>query len=202
MATRESPRTNFAHLEQHDEQLVRLGMLAERYFADDPNTALLKLSQLAEFLAQLVAAKVGLYTSREEAQYDLLRRLQDQGILPREVAQLFGEARRAGNAANHAIAGDHRTALAVLEITWQLGIWFHRTFANAAFKSGPFVPPSPPKDESEELRAELTALSKTLAALDTIAELRNDFSVHHLCAFVSEAAKRHEREQSEEASAP
>lgn len=167
MAKRESPRTNFAHLEQHDEQLVRLGMLAERYFADDPNTALLKLRQLAELLAQLVAAKVGLYTSREEAQYDLLRRLQDQGILPREVAQLFGEVRRAGNAANHAIVGDHRTALAVLKITWQLGIWFHRTFANAAFKSGPFVPPSPPKDESEELRAELLALSKTLAEYQT-----------------------------------
>lgn len=156
-------RTNFAHLEQHDEQLVRLGMLAERYFADDPNTALLKLRQLAELLAQLVAAKVGLYTSRDEAQYDLLRRLQDQGILPREIAQLFGEVRRAGNAANHAILGDHRTALAVLKISWQLGIWFHRTFADAAFKSGPFVPPAPPKDESEELRAELTALSKTLA---------------------------------------
>ena len=88
-----APRTNFAHLEAHDEQLVRLGMLAERYFADDPNTALLKLRQLAELLAALVAAKVGLYTSREEAQYDLLRRLQDQGILPREVAQLFGEVR-------------------------------------------------------------------------------------------------------------
>ncbi len=156
-------RTNFAHLQAHDDQLVRLGMLAERYFADDPNTALLTLRQLAELLAQLVAAKVGLYTSREEAQYDLLRRLQDQGILPREVAQLFSEVRRAGNAANHAIVGDHRTALTVLKITWQLGIWYHRTFSNAAFKSGPFVPPSPPKDESEELRAELTTLSKALA---------------------------------------
>ncbi len=164
MAKRESPpRTNFAHLEAHDEQLVRLGMLAERYFADDPNTALLKLRQLAELLAQLVAARVGLYTSREEAQYDLLRRLQDQGIVPREIAQLFGEVRRAGNAANHAIVGDHRTALAVLKITWQIGIWFHRTFADATFKSGPFVPPTPPKDESEELRAELLTLSKALA---------------------------------------
>jgi type I restriction enzyme, R subunit len=164
MTTSESaPRTNFAHLEAHDEQLVRLGMLAERYFADDPNTALLKLRQLAELLAQLVATRVGLYTSREEAQYDLLRRLQDQGILPREIAQLFGEVRRAGNAANHAIVGDHRTALAVLKITWQLGIWFHRTFAHAGFKSGPFIPPTAPKDESEELRAELATLSKALA---------------------------------------
>src|SRR5512136_1942796 len=106
-----SLRTNFAHLQEHDEQLVRLGLLAERYFADDPNTCLLKLRQFAETLAQLVASRVGLFTSPEEAQYDLLRRLQDQGILPREVAQLFGEVRRAGNAASHAVAGDHRTAL-------------------------------------------------------------------------------------------
>ena len=144
------PRTNFAHLEAHDDQLVRLGMLAERYFAEDPNTALLKLRQFAELLAQLVTTRVGLYTNPEEAQFDLLRRLQDQGILPREVAQLFGEVRRSGNAATHAIVGDHRTALATLKLTWQLGVWFHRTFANPAFKSGPFVPPEPPKDESEE----------------------------------------------------
>jgi type I restriction enzyme R subunit len=98
-------RTNFAFLEAHDPQLVRLGMLAERYFPDDPNTSILKLRQLAELLAQLVAGKVGVFTSSAEAQYDLLRRLQDQGILPREVGQLFAEIRRAGNAASHAISG-------------------------------------------------------------------------------------------------
>ena len=133
-------------------------MLAERYFAEDPNTCLLKLRQFAELLTQIVATKVGLYTSPEEAQFDLLRRLQDQGILPREVAQLFGEVRRSGNAATHAIVGDHRTALVTLKLTWQLGVWFHRTFANPAFKSGPFLPPQPPKDESEDLRAELLIL--------------------------------------------
>ncbi len=156
-------RSNFAHLHQHDQQLVRLGMLAERYFADDPNTALLKLRQLTEVLAQILATKVGIYTSREEAQHHLLYRLQDQGILPREIAQLFGEVRRAGNAANHAIAGDHRMALAALKMTWQIGVWFHRTFADPVFKSGPFVPPVPPENESDELRADLARLSKQLA---------------------------------------
>ncbi len=159
---REALPSNFAHLKQHDEQLVRLGMLAERYFAEDPNTSLLKLRQLAELLAQLVASKVGLYTSREEAQYDLTRRLQDQGILPREIAQLFGEVRRAGNAANHALSGDHRSALTTLRITWQLGVWFQRTFGQAQFKSGPFLPPAPPRDESDELRAELARLNAAL----------------------------------------
>src|SRR5215467_4684568 len=155
--------SNFAHLQEHDEQLLRLGMLAERYFPDDPNTAILKLRQLTELLAQLVATKVGLYRSPEEPQYDLLRRLQDEGILPREIAQLFGEVRRAGNAASHAMTGDHRTALAALKITWQLGLWFHRTFRNPSFRSGPFIPPQAPQDESADLRAELTRLSQVLA---------------------------------------
>jgi type I restriction enzyme R subunit len=154
--------SNFAHLQEHDAQLLRLGMLAERYFPDDPNTSRHKLRQLTELLALLVATKVGVYESPEESQSDLLRRLQDQGILPREIAQLFVEVRRAGNAASHALVGDHRTALATLKITWQLGLWFHRTFRHPSYKSGPFIPPQAPPDESTELRAELTRLSQAL----------------------------------------
>src|SRR6266566_2242494 len=163
MALRKLSQTNFAYLQEHDEQLLRLGMLAERYFPEDPNTSLLKLRQLTELLAQLVATKVNQPVFMEEAQYNLLRRLQDHGILPREISQLFDEIRRAGNAASHAMAGDHRTTLAAMKITWQLGIWFHRTFKNPSFKSGPFIPPMPPTDERHDLRAELSRLTKELA---------------------------------------
>jgi type I restriction enzyme R subunit len=156
--------TNFSHLKAHDEQLVRLGLLAERYFADDPNTALLKLRQLTELLAQLTASRVGLYASPDEKQSDLLRRLQDQGILPREVAALFHEVRKAGNDANHRLLGDHRSALLALRLSWQLGVWFHRTFKDAGFKSGAFVPPASPVDESLELKAELDSLRAELEA--------------------------------------
>src|SRR2546430_6327286 len=183
--------SNFAHLQEHDAQLLRLGMLAERYFPDDPNTSLLKLRQLAELLAQLVATKVGLYQSSEESQSDLLRRLQDQGILPREIAQLFGEVRRAGNAASHTMAGDHRTALASLKITWQLGLWFHRTFKNPSFRSGPFIPPTAPKNESDDLRGELDRLGKALA----------DYrSAHHETAQRLESAEAKLREAQDEQS--
>ncbi len=47
-----SRTSNFAQLQAHDPQLLRIGMLAERYFSDDPNTCLLKLRQLAEVLAR------------------------------------------------------------------------------------------------------------------------------------------------------
>lgn len=115
---------NFAHLKELDEQLLWVGMLAKRYFTDAPNTCLLKLRQLAELLAQSTASLVGILREPDEGQYELLARLGDQGI-PRDIHQLFSQIRRTGNAANHALAGDHSTALASLGIAWPLGIWFH-----------------------------------------------------------------------------
>ena len=73
---------NFAHLKAHDEQLLRLGLLAERYFTEDPNTSLLKLRQLAELLAQHVATRIGLLVSAEESQYELIRRLLHRASSP------------------------------------------------------------------------------------------------------------------------
>lgn len=156
--------SNFSQLRAHDEQLERLGLLAERYFADDPNTCILKLRQLAEAMAQSAASRVGIYTSADEKQIDLLRRLQDHGILPREVGGLFQQIRKAGNDANHNLAGDHPTALTAMRLAWQLGVWFHRTFKEPGFKSGPFIPPTSPTDESTELKTELESLRQELLA--------------------------------------
>ena len=160
-------RSNFIFFKLHDSQLLSLGLLAEKYFADDPNTCLLKLRQLAELLAQLLAARTGQFSSSDEKQYDLLRRLQDGGVLPREVFQLFDEIRRAGNVANHALSGDHRSALSTLKLTWQLALWFHRTFKDPNYKSGPFLPPQPPTDENAELRAELERLNQAVTDFQT-----------------------------------
>jgi len=44
--------TNFDFLATYDGQLMRLAALAERYFADDPSTCLIKLRQFGELLAQ------------------------------------------------------------------------------------------------------------------------------------------------------
>lgn len=183
--------SNFAILQQHDQQLFQLGVLAEKYFAEDPNTCLLKLRQLAELLAQMLAARTGQYFSSEENQFELLRRLQDSGVLPREVFQIFSEIRRAGNAANHALSGDHRSALSTLKLTWQLGLWFHRSFKETNYKSGPFLPPQPPKDEGTELRAELDQLNQAVS----------DYKLaHQETAQQLEMAKSKLREISEERS--
>lgn len=166
-----TPRSaNFAFLAQHDQLLDHLGALAERYFADDPSTSLLKLRQFGEVLAQRTAARAGLYTTTEENQVELLSRLRDNGLLPRELGELFHGLRKAGNAAAHEVGGDHREALHQLRMAWKLGTWFHRTFRDRAFKPGAFVPPPDPKAESAALAAELQRLRDELAAQQTASE--------------------------------
>ena len=155
---------NIAQLRSYDEQLFRLGVLAERYFPDDPNTALIKLRQLGERLAQQVASRFGAFTNAQESQLALIRRLEFDGLIEREVAALFHDLRTTGNDATHGLYGDHSSALSTLKIAWQLGVWFHRTFSDPEFRSGPFRPPQPPADESEELRAELAGLQRALDA--------------------------------------
>src|SRR3954471_7160752 len=103
MAGAKAKISNFSHLAVHNEQLARLGALAEHYFPSDPNTSLLKLRQLGESLAQEVAARIGEYTSPDEKQVDLLRRLQARGFVSREVGELFYQVRKSGNEASHAL---------------------------------------------------------------------------------------------------
>jgi type I restriction enzyme R subunit len=161
---------NFEFLAQHDAQLVRLGALAERYFRDDPNTCLIKLRQFGEVLAQLVAAKAGLYRSPEEPQSDLLRRLKFERVLPTEVADFFHQVRIAGNQATHAHGGDHGQALTTLKIARQLGVWYYRTFVEKAFKSGAFVPPPDPAAATKALHEEMARLRKALDETRSAAE--------------------------------
>ena len=154
--------SNFEFLKAHDAQLVRLGALAERYFKEDPNTCLIKLRQFGELLAQLTAAKAGLFSSPEEPQAGLLHRLKFERIVADEVGDLFHQLRQSGNRATHAYAGDHAEALSTLKMARELGIWFHRTFATPKFSAGAFVPPPDPAAVTKELHTELERLRKAL----------------------------------------
>ena len=144
--------------------------MAERYFGDDPSTALIKLRQFGELLAQLTAAKSGLFAGPDEPQSDLLRRLKFERVLPAEVVDLFHQVRIAGNQATHAQGGDHAQALTTLKIARQLGVWYYRTFVDKAFKSGPFVPPPDPAAATKALHEEMARLREALDETRSAAE--------------------------------
>ena len=156
---------NFSFLEKHDPLLVKLAAQAERYFADDPNTTLIKLRQFAEVLAQRAAATAGVYVLEESSLLDVLNRLWDRGAVTREVSQLFHALRKAGNLAAHEHAGTHRDALHGIKAARTLAIWFHKSFGNQpGYKAGPFVVPPDPSKAQTDLKDELAQLRAALAA--------------------------------------
>src|SRR3954471_17267768 len=151
--------SNFDFLAAQDERLARLGTLAERYFFDDAPSTLIKLRQLAEFLAKEVAARHGLLPSNAVTFDEVLRTLKIRSILPPEVANLFFHLKRVGNAAAHQNVGTAADALSALKIARGAAVWFHQSYGGKpTYKAGPFVPPTPPVDATGALRAELDEL--------------------------------------------
>lgn len=175
---------NFDFLNGHSPQLVKLGRLAERYFADDPPTALVKLRQFAEIVAKQAAARQALYSDPRMTFDDVLRTLRSRSILQREIAELFYHLKRAGNAAAHEDKGTAGDALTGLKIARAIGVWFHQTYGKApSFKPGPFVPPAARADMTATLQTEIAALRQQVAtSADAEARAR-------LAARESEAAR-------------
>ncbi|RWM02184.1 type I restriction-modification system endonuclease [Mesorhizobium sp.] len=155
---------NFGFLAEHDARLASLGASAERYFRDDPSTAIVKLRQFAELMAKLMAAHQATYRDQRETFEELLRRLSYERIIPKEVSDLFHALRKTGNDAVHEAKGDHATALTSLKFARSLGVWFHRTYGRQpTFNPGAFRPPPEPEDATATLRQEIDALRRKVA---------------------------------------
>lgn len=156
---------NFTFLSAYSPQLVKLAFQAERYLAEDPNTCLIKLRQFGEVLAQQVAAKVGLYLTREDTQKDLLDRLRDRNIVGPDVLNLFHGIRIVGNKATHELKGTYDEALHQLRMARALSVWFHKVFSkDPDFKPEPFKLPPVSVQQERDLAEKLERLKQELAA--------------------------------------
>ena len=151
---------NFDFLKDHDPQLLEFAARAERYVLEDPNTALIKLRQLAEDLAEDAAAYNRVALAPMADLTDILRELARREIITREMAEIFHGLRRAGNAAAHEGAGTRQEAVSQLKLAHRLAVWFHRAFRDPGFKPGPFVLPAAPARVPAELKEELERLRK------------------------------------------
>ncbi|KQQ86069.1 type I restriction-modification system endonuclease [Aureimonas sp. Leaf324] len=170
---------NFDHLQPLSVELHRLGVLAERFFAMDANTSLMKCRQFGERMVKEIAALSGVYDrDSRETTHEMLRRLSGAQLLPREVADVFHAIRKRGNEAAHDLGGTPSEALAALKFCRSLGVWYRRTYGrDPRFQPGPFVPPRPPGEvdagtqgELEALRAQVREAEARLAATKASAE--------------------------------
>ncbi|HCV77693.1 MAG TPA: type I restriction-modification system endonuclease, partial [Pseudomonas sp.] len=172
--------SNFAFFKEHDPVFFQLANAAERVFASDPNTTLIKLRQLGEALAQDLAARAGIELDSTLSQSDLLYRLSRDIQLDGNIRNLFHTLRVEGNKATHGFRTQHREALDGLRVARALAIWYHQSFGagGSSFKPGPFITPADPSEplrdlqtQIERLRAELGNSRQQLEDQDRLAGL-------------------------------
>ncbi|WAX97310.1 type I restriction-modification system endonuclease [Aminobacter sp. NyZ550] len=187
---------NFAFLGVYDTRLVTLGGLAERYFRDDPSTAIFKLRQFAELTTKMIAARHGAYRDERETFDDTLRRLSYDRIIPREVGDILHALRKTGNAAVHEAKGGHAEALTALKFARSLGVWFHRTYGKEPnFTPGAFIPPAQPVDATASLRQEIETLRQKVGeSEDAAAAARREAEEHARARETAEERLKREAE--------
>lgn len=166
--------SNFQFMETHEALLLRLGSQAERYFAEDPSTTLIKTRQFAEILAQRVAVAIGASFSAKDDFVNILNLLRHRGV-PKQVLDLFEGIRKKGNKAVHGAHGDHTEALHQLKMARVLAEWYVRLVTkDTAFTAPPFVPPPDPQEATKELKAQLEELRKKLEDTETAAKAHEE----------------------------
>ncbi|NWK79558.1 type I restriction-modification system endonuclease [Aquitalea sp. LB_tupeE] len=158
-------QSNFDFLAEHSSLFVELAVAAERVFASDPNTTLIKLRQLGEAMAQDLAVRNGVPFDDQTNQIDLLQKLKRELNLDAQVLSLFHTLRIEGNRATHQFHTRHKDAMDGLRVARALAIWFHQSFSKAglSFKPGPFTPPADPSLQLRELQEQIEQLKATLS---------------------------------------
>jgi len=155
---------NFAFLEGHEPLLYRLTSLAEALFTQDPNTSLLKSRQFGEAVAKQIAAHSNRTQDFPSKQVDLLNALQNNGLLPKSIADMLHFIRKRGNEANHELKSTANDALACLRFAQKVSLWYVRAYRKLTVDpSLRFVPP-PTEDPAEDLKAQLGELTEELSA--------------------------------------
>ena len=158
-------QSNFDFLAEHSSLFVELAHAAERVFASDPNTTLIKLRQLGEAMAQELAVRSGVAFDDQTNQNDLLQRLKRELNLDAQVLSLFHTLRIEGNRATHQFQTRHKDAMDGLRVARALAIWFHQSFSKVGldFKPGPFTPPEDPSLQLRELQEQIEQLKAKLS---------------------------------------
>ena len=113
LRSRQMPSTfkspNFDFLAKHDEVLAKHPALAERYVFDNANSALVKLRQFAELLAEHCAACAGIAVDERDSFLNVLDNLWNAGITGTQSSQLLHRLRKAGTPPSHALASGFGT---------------------------------------------------------------------------------------------
>ena len=158
--------SNFDFLSKYWPFLAQLGINAESYLYSDPNACIYKIGLFSERLVNEIMLFENIpEPETENTHANRIRLLKRAGLLPESIDNTLYYLRRTRNAAVHAGADSVDEAKMLLSMTYNLAVWFMKTYGDWNFNAPEFEMPSEKHQEDlESVIAEQEQKIKELSA--------------------------------------
>ena len=122
--------SNFEFLKKDWEILFKIGEMAEYTLYKDPNTALIKMRQLGEYLVKSILKVEKIYDEKDSNQKKKILRLREEDLITEKEASILNALREIGNKAVHSAYDDKTKALELLPKVVELCSWFNEVYGS------------------------------------------------------------------------
>lgn len=166
-------KSNFEFLKRYWPALAQIGSTAESYVYSDPNACLYKLGMFGErLILEIFAFEHIPQPTIDNTHSNRIRILKREGLIPQKIDDILYALRKTRNDAVHGGADSVDDAKTLLQMTYNLSVWFMEVYGDWGYVAADFVMP---EEESlpdydaiiKEKEAQIAALTKQVNVVTT-----------------------------------
>ena len=168
--------SNFSFLGKYWPELALLGETAESYLYSDPNACIFKIGMLAEQIVQGIFSYEKIELPEDTRQSNLIRVLKYRSIIPENIDNILYSIRRARNDAVHVGCESTDRARILLEMAYNLCIWYMEVYGDWSFVAAEYVEPADISSKKEFTSIIESHEEKLKELLEEINRMKTDAS--------------------------
>ena len=135
--------SNFEFLNRYWPTLAQIGANAENYLYSDPNACLYKLGMFGErLILEIFAFEHIPEPTFDNTHANRIRLLKHEGLIPQKIDDILFVLRKNRNNAVHGGADSVDDAKTLLQMTYNLSVWFMEVYGDWDYVAADFVMPN------------------------------------------------------------
>ncbi len=135
-------KSNFEFLKKAFPVLSQVGSASEDYLYKDTNSCLIKLGLFGETIVNIMLKLDNIDPpSYDNTHANRIKLLKQNGLLPKDIDDILYSIRMTRNKAIHANYDSFEDCKILLEMAYNLGVWFFRTYGDWGYTPKGFVLP-------------------------------------------------------------
>lgn len=135
-------KSNFEFLKRYWPALAQIGAMAENYVYSDPNACLYKLGMFGErLILEIFAFEHIPEPTVDNTHSNRIRLLKREGLIPKKIDDILYALRKTRNDAVHGGADSVDDAKTLLQMAYNLSVWFMEVYGDWGYIAADFVMP-------------------------------------------------------------